>query len=286
MAWVFIHMEKIIKHFRLNPRTFRNHLKVSKAGIVNAKNYQINRHFSEIGFSFVLYGSGVIYHWRGEAQILKPPCVYMQMPDERMTYGPLSGETYDELFFTYDLEQADYLKWKNYYQTNPPWWRINNFAEVSLAADRLREIILTSRDTDLADQADLICENMLAESILSTHHDTSSKELQLVKALCEEMRDCDYGFIDLDDFARSHDISSPTLRRYWQKYMGMSPGQYRSRQLIRRACGLLTGTDMPIGEIAEQLNFSDQLYFSKKFSKVLGMCPSEYRKRYENKLER
>ncbi|MES2798039.1 MAG: helix-turn-helix domain-containing protein, partial [Bacteroidota bacterium] len=40
---------------------------------------------------------------------------------------------------------------------------------------------------------------------------------------------------------------------------------------------LLSNTNLSISEIAYQLNFADQSYFSKYFRKLVGISPGEYR---------
>ncbi|MFE5323219.1 response regulator [Paenibacillus sp. NPDC056579] len=52
---------------------------------------------------------------------------------------------------------------------------------------------------------------------------------------------------------------------------------------MERAKALLSGTDMPIAEIANQLGYDDENYFSKVFKKHAGMSPFPYRKRNEIK---
>ncbi len=48
---------------------------------------------------------------------------------------------------------------------------------------------------------------------------------------------------------------------------------------IGQAKHLLSQTDLSIKEIAEQLGFPEQFAFRKYFKRVVGVSPSEYRKR-------
>jgi two-component system response regulator YesN len=47
---------------------------------------------------------------------------------------------------------------------------------------------------------------------------------------------------------------------------------------IQKAVQLLTSTDKPILEIAEQCGYDTQHYFSTAFKKVIGVSPNQYRK--------
>ena len=58
-----------------------------------------------------------------------------------------------------------------------------------------------------------------------------------------------------------------------------SPIEYFNGLKMQRACQLLDFTDMRINEIASELAFEDQFYFSRLFRKITGMSPAEYRKK-------
>jgi two-component system response regulator YesN len=47
---------------------------------------------------------------------------------------------------------------------------------------------------------------------------------------------------------------------------------------MQKACDLLITTAMPIADICQQLSFSNQTYFFKKFKEYHGMSPAKYRK--------
>lgn len=46
---------------------------------------------------------------------------------------------------------------------------------------------------------------------------------------------------------------------------------------IRKACGLLDATDMKLTQISFKLGFEDQFYFSRLFTKIMGVSPTAYR---------
>ncbi|MGV8136575.1 MAG: helix-turn-helix domain-containing protein [Mangrovibacterium sp.] len=48
---------------------------------------------------------------------------------------------------------------------------------------------------------------------------------------------------------------------------------------IQLSCRLLDNSDWSIAEVAREMGFDDQFYFSRLFSKVMNISPREYRKR-------
>lgn len=58
----------------------------------------------------------------------------------------------------------------------------------------------------------------------------------------------------------------------------ITPYAYQLEQKMKTAKSLLANTNMPLGEIAEKLGYSDIHYFSNLFQKKCGCRPSAYRK--------
>ena len=70
--------------------------------------------------------------------------------------------------------------------------------------------------------------------------------------------------------------TSKTIRSFRQAY-GMPPYEYLSHRRLETAKALLRGSMLSIQDIATQLGYSDQYYFSKYFKKKCGISPKDYR---------
>lgn len=60
---------------------------------------------------------------------------------------------------------------------------------------------------------------------------------------------------------------------------GMSPKEYLTRRLNQEALQLVINTDLKLKQVAEQLRFNDEFYFSRFFKKLNGCSPKDYRNR-------
>ncbi|HSC55499.1 MAG TPA: AraC family transcriptional regulator [Phnomibacter sp.] len=85
--------------------------------------------------------------------------------------------------------------------------------------------------------------------------------------------------LTLGDIAASVNLSVPHFSFLFKKKTGFSPIDYFNHLKVQEACRYLLFTDLRVKEIALQLGFSDQYYFSRMFSKVMGMPPNEYREK-------
>lgn len=77
---------------------------------------------------------------------------------------------------------------------------------------------------------------------------------------------------------RAFFLSYKHLAATFKKEKHMTMQQYHTQLRMNEACRLLKSTLLPIGEISEQVGFSDMLYFSRCFHAFAGMSPTEYRK--------
>jgi AraC-like DNA-binding protein len=65
--------------------------------------------------------------------------------------------------------------------------------------------------------------------------------------------------------------------RAFKQSMGITPHDFLIRQRVERTKQLLSGTDMPLSEIALAAGFADQSHFSRRFRQYVGMSPRDYR---------
>lgn len=84
---------------------------------------------------------------------------------------------------------------------------------------------------------------------------------------------------DLEDIAKSLNISYSLFRREFKNLCGISPGQYRLELKLAKAKELLNSTNMSIAEISNILYFECLGQFSTFFRKRTGVPPLEFRKR-------
>lgn len=74
-------------------------------------------------------------------------------------------------------------------------------------------------------------------------------------------------------------FSSSHFSAMFQRKTGYSPLNYLSQLKIQEACHHLDFTDMKVNQISMLIGFEDPFYFSRIFTKTMGVSPSEYRSR-------
>ncbi len=72
-------------------------------------------------------------------------------------------------------------------------------------------------------------------------------------------------------------FSNSHFSTIFQQKTGYSPLNYLSHLKIQHACHYLDFSDMKINQISMMIGFDDPFYFSRIFSKIMGVSPSGYR---------
>ena len=92
-------------------------------------------------------------------------------------------------------------------------------------------------------------------------------------------------FSDLLSLQDLADISGYSLSHFkakFKEYLGIAPAEYISLQKVSAAEQELSSTDISVTELAYKLGFSSSNYFCTVFKRLLGISPTDYRKKNRN----
>jgi len=133
---------------------------------------------------------------------------------------------------------------------------------------RIRNEIETRMDRDTEN------EESVPEKIIKTGY------MDLVERIKHYVESNLAGDNSIAAICKQFSISQPYLSKIFRKEMNCTFIEYLTDVRIKKAKELLTHRqDLLISDIASQLGFSDQFYFSKVFKSEEGCTPSEYRKK-------
>lgn len=85
--------------------------------------------------------------------------------------------------------------------------------------------------------------------------------------------------LTLKELADYVGLSASAVSAKFKSFTGHSPLQYFNIMKIRRACELLDTTSLSISQVSMKLGIDDPYYFSRLFSKTMGLSPKAYRHR-------
>ena len=86
--------------------------------------------------------------------------------------------------------------------------------------------------------------------------------------------------ITLTDLCSACAVSKQMMMRYFRSNLNITPTEYITRHKMNRALELFArAPDLTIKEIAWEVGYDDQCYFSRVFTRVMGETPTDFRNR-------
>ena len=113
---------------------------------------------------------------------------------------------------------------------------------------------------------------------------TPKKDQETIEAVIHYMRENIERKLSLAELAEYAGLSSSRFSLLFQKKAGYPPLTYLNQLKIRKACHYLDFTDMKINQISSKLGFKDAYYFTRMFTKIMGLSPTDYRTRKKTSI--
>ncbi|BDS06088.1 hypothetical protein NT6N_11280 [Oceaniferula spumae] len=246
---------------------------VSEAGTISKTGgaMKVYRHLGSYAVVQLLNGSGWYEDERGYRAKLAKGDVLVIFPDVGHRYGPEEGERWEEFYMVFHGPIFDLWRhsgvlrsglWKDIDGTLLHWGKRAMAAVVNYEKHALQ----------------LICEVQMSLAELRDHSQEDADIREKDVWCANAMKLLGNSDLDIQSVAKEVGMGYENFRKAFKKKVGMSPNRYRQKQLATRAWHLISGSKKPMYEIAEQLGFCDEYYFSRFFKKHFGTNPSELRR--------
>lgn len=232
------------------------------------------RYFEYYSLSHMFDGYGRVWIKDKLECDVKPGSCVLITPRTVNRYGGYAGQCYIEDSITFKGPLADMLMRSG----------IISDAVVEVGTlRRLLPIINLSRDParDAQIKANMELQNFLVELYLERK--APGTEYPLFENLITAVKRDPGKWWNVTEMAEMCNLSDDQLRRVFVKYTGESPKNYVDRLKAGRACELLTTSAMRVSEIGTMLGYIDQYHFSRRFKKLVGVSPYQYRAAMRNK---
>lgn len=242
-------------------------------------NWEKGRVLDEFQVIYITQGGGIFDSKSSGQQTITAGSVILLFPEERHRYKPDKKTGWDEYWVGFKGPIVKNLLNKKFFTPANPIIPVG-YQEPLLHL--FQEIIDTTRE-EKAGYQPLIAGTVL--HLLGYIYSLSQQEKfsgQDVEAIVDKARLLFRSNIDQNyspvDVAHELQISYSRFRKIFKEYTGLAPGQFQIQLKIHKAKELLTNTTKSVKEIAFELNFESNFYFSKLFKEKTGVTPGEFRK--------
>lgn len=155
--------------------------------------------------------------------------------------------------------------------------------KASLAAIRhVFNDIMALQDTSRNNRDDLIRNRI--EFLLMLLTDPESVQQKLMDGRIQRATEFITSNYNLDwsvaDLARHCHLSAARLSALFKQQLGLSPMQWRDQLRIQEAKRLLISSRDSIALISQEVGYTDQLHFSRRFRQLAGISPRQFRQQH------
>ena len=231
--------------------------------------------FSRVDYSvctveYVESGSGVL-EINGSRYEPGADSVYILAKHSTHRYWPKRDDPWKKKFFVADGPMMEYLF--RIYDLDKVYYIPNCQRVKKLFSDLLA---LHAGTEEANRQAVLIFHELLSElsAVFYGRYDDEGSAAEKLKKMLDS---CEKTRFHLAEYAEKNGKTEAYLIREFRKKYAVSPYQYLLTRKLDIARQLLRYSNLSIKEIAEQLCFSDQYYFSNYFKKAFGVSPKFFK---------
>jgi len=115
--------------------------------------------------------------------------------------------------------------------------------------------------------------------------DLSSMENNIIRSAIRFIEENYNHELDVYDISSSVHVSYSHLSRLFRRYTGETVNSYLKKLRLGKSQVLLLCSDKSIAQIAREVGFNSENYFSSAFKKAYSISPSSYRKARHNLLD-
>lgn len=248
-------------------------------GYIPGKTNWVRRSFVSYTINLIVRGSGTFRMDRRETQPVEAGGVLAAWPGPTFDYGPRHGSSWDECFLM--AAGPGVQRWidRGWF---PQDGRVRHLPQTRTAVAAFRTLIRLMRRAKPGDmeQAILRAEQLLVHIHYATtaKHIASAAEAELEPVLDYCRQHCARR-IDFRALATSNAMSYSKLRQMLRRLTGLSPHRYLAHLRCEKAKILLRESDLTVKQIGHVIGIPHPVVFTRTFSRVVGVCPSEYRRR-------
>lgn len=231
------------------------------------------RYFEFYSISHMHDGAGRLWLKPDKESNVKAGQCIMICPESLNRYGGVDGQVYDEDSIRFAGPVADMMRKAGIIKDG-----VFEFGE----ARRLLPIIKLVSDPAVDSQinANIALQKLLVGVYNENKQQNVVKADVVINKLTDTIKEQINRWWTVSEMADFCNLSDDQFRRVFLKRTGMLPKIYIDRLKIQKAVELLMSNRFKITEIATRLGYVDQYHFSRRFKKITGLSPREYRQAF------
>jgi len=250
----------------------RDLLRIQMCGITYPdKNYEIVRDLSRIAcIEYIEKGAGVVhtdgqtfYPKEGDTYFLQAGTNHHYFSDKNNPWKKIfinvSGVLLDSLIEGYGLKKTYYFK------------------DLDLSKE-MHDILNIAKEGKEDCTEEIICILNRAFLKMREHIKGINHTPNMAEKMKEYLRNNAFSKFKIEDLCNYIFRSESQCIKIFKEAYGITPYAYFLNEKLKLAKDMLSNTNLSVKQIADNLNFADEYYFSNVFKQKIGVSPTKYRK--------
>lgn len=231
---------------------------------------------NSFAIGFLLEGNSIHIDENGQETKLSPGWMWQIIPGVPCGFRIDKKHTYRDWLINCDPRTAEILRSMHAFNEDSQPWHCSDKAWISRAYQRFFDDLLTGTIHDHADGILRLGQflRQIRQPSGKRHH---RGQLRFIRMAADRLRLQPHSNLTLEEILDDLPIPYEQMRKAFVDIYGVTPGAYRIRCRISRACELLKN-GLSVNAIADELGYADSFQFSKQFKQHTGMAPSHYRR--------
>ncbi len=226
----------------------------------------------------VLEGQALFRQPRTPPLPLAPGDLLLIFPDRPHAYGPPAGRTWSETYLVFNGPLFDLWHAQGLLNPDRP---ILHLGQVDYWENQFRALAEIPAWLGMEQALLQVCrlQSILAEALAGTRQSHLGQAQWAWLEHARRLLDQAPPAVDWENLAAQLEMSYEGFRRKFTRLAGTSPGRYHAAAILRHACDLIQQRRLSNKQVAAACGFCDEFHFSRRFRQVIGLTPSEFRRR-------
>ncbi|MFE1799414.1 MULTISPECIES: helix-turn-helix domain-containing protein [unclassified Streptomyces] len=207
----------------------------------------------------------------GRRTAVTAPALLWLTPGVPHHYGPDPDTGWDEAFVDFTGPTADTYTELGYIEPHRPVVALSDAGAARATVGRI--VRAARRGNPLLEVETSAAVHELLVTLRRARADTAPDGEQVLQALARDA--CKP--LTVADHATRHGMTPAELRTAVRRGAGCSPKDYLLGIRLGRAKELLAATELPVAAVARRVGYDDPAYFSRLFTRRVGMAPVRFR---------
>ncbi|NEA65936.1 AraC family transcriptional regulator [Streptomyces sp. SID12488] len=216
-------------------------------------------------------GRGWFQGTDGRRRPVTAPTLIWLTPGTAHHYGPDPDTGWDEAFVDFTGPATATYAELGYIETERPLVPLTDAGPARAVIGRMARA--ARRDNPVLEVETAAAVHELLVALRRTRADLAPDGDQILAALARDA--CRP--LSVAEHAARHGMTPAELRTAVRRGAGCSPKDYLLGIRLSRAKELLAATDLPVAAVARRVGYDDPAYFSRLFTRRVGMAPVRFR---------